>query len=688
MTAGDGVNRIAGDVGRAVQAGEIHGDVHLHAGAAAERARCRFGQVPPRVAGFQPRPVAGGGLVLVGMGGAGKTQIAADLAHAAREAGTEVVAWVNAASRDRVITAYTELAHRISGVERAPDDAVSWLLGWLDTAPSWLVVLDDAGSPDEVRGLVPAATPTGRVVVTTRHRGVAWRTFDRQVVEVGLFSAEQARECLTAWLAREPHLLDGADELVAELGRLPLAVGQAGAYLADRGISCVDYRRRFRERRLSDLFPDADELPEGLDRVVALTWAISLTRADEREPVGVARPLMHVLSVLDPNGIPTGLLAARRVRDYLSTGRDTPVTEEQVWDAARSLARLNLIAMDTRPEASAVGIRVHALVQRATREHASPERVTVQTRVAADALMSIWPSVQNDPTLGDSLRANAAALPDGPLWTMGVHPVLVRVGQSLGVSGQVRVAHRYFTELHLRAVEAFGTDHPDTLSVRHEVAFWQGRAGDAAGAMAAYETLLADRVRVLSEDDPAIVNTRACIAHYRGESGDPAGALVEFRSLLPDQIRLLGADHPQTLLTRSNIAYWRGWSGDPAGALADFRLLLPDQLHLLGADHPDTLLTRNNVAYWRGRSGDPEGALADLLALLPDRARVMGVDNPNTFVTRAAIAAFRGETGDVVGALADLQALLADQHRVLGVDHPAALATRADIGRWSVVVES
>ncbi|MGW2112625.1 tetratricopeptide repeat protein, partial [Streptomyces sp. NPDC001948] len=36
-----------------------------------------------------------------------------------------------------------------------------------------------------------------------------------------------------------------------------------------------------------------------------------------------------------------------------------------------------------------------------------------------------------------------------------------------------------------------------------------------------------------------------------------AGAAAAFEELLADRLRVLGPDHPDTLTTRSNLAYWR-----------------------------------------------------------------------------------------------------------------------------------
>jgi hypothetical protein len=86
--------------------------------------------------------------------------------------------------------------------------------------------------------------------------------------------------------------------------------------------------------------------------------------------------------------------------------------------------------------------------------------------------------------------------------------------------------------------------------------------------------------------------------------GDPAGAAAAFEELLADRLRVLGADHPSTLTTRNDLAFCRGEAGDPAGAAAAFEELLADRLRVLGADHADTLATQQNVAYWRKRLSD------------------------------------------------------------------------------------
>ena len=252
-----------------------------------------------------------------------------------------------------------------------------------------------------------------------------------------------------------------------------------------------------------------------------------------------------------------------------------------------------------------------------------------------------------------------------------------------GQAGDARGALELATALLPDRQRVLGPDHPNTLTTRHNLAYWTGQAGDARGALELFTALLPDRQRVLGPDHPDTLTTRSNIAAWTGQAGDARGALELFTALLPDQQRVLGPDHPNTLATRNNIAGWTGESGDARGALELFTALLPDQQRVLGPDHPNTLATRSNIASWTGQAGDARGALELFTALLPDRQRVLGPDHPNTLTTRSNIAYWTGQAGDARGVLELFTALLPDQQRVLGPDHPDTLATRSNIAGWT-----
>ncbi|MEU7874950.1 FxSxx-COOH system tetratricopeptide repeat protein [Dactylosporangium sp. NPDC049140] len=684
-----------------VAAGVIHGDVSI-AGRAPVRWPCRVGVLPGLVDGRLDRPAdhdlaaasaAAGtavvGQVLSGLGGVGKTQLAAGLAHRLwTERGVDLLVWVNATSRTTIQTTYTQAIAAVTGIDdvdaqEGPDRFLAWLAETPDRR--WLIVLDDLTDPNDLTGLWPPASPVGRTVVTTRRRDAALLA-GRRLIDVDVFTPDQALRYLQDKLDHpgdRPDRLVDAGPLATDLGYLPLALAQAAAFMDDQDMTCAGYRRRLADhhRQLAELAPAA--LPDEHHDPVAGTWRLSVDLADRLRPERLARPVLELAALLDPDSTPVDLFGTATVTAYCTGRLGRAVDADDTGDAIRLLHRLSLVNVDRTGGV----VRVHGLVQRAVREAVAGEHRRALAVTAADALLELWPAVERDAAHAQPLRAGTVALhrnAGAALWTTadGGHPALTRAGESLLQTGLVNAARDYFQELHGTAATQLGPDHLDTLNARHNLAYLSGELGDAAGAAGAFERLIDDRLRVLGPDHPETLTTRHESAYWRGRAGDPAGAASALERLLDDRLRVLGPDHPDTLTTRHNLAAWRGEAGDPAGAASAFEQLLDNELRVLGPDHLKTLSTRHEMAYWRGRAGDPAGAVSAFEQLLEDRLRVLGPDNPQTLITRHNLVSWRGEAGDPAGAASASQDLLDDYLRVLGPDYPETLNVRRSITRW------
>lgn len=201
--------------------------------------------------------------------------------------------------------------------------------------------------------------------------------------------------------------------------------------------------------------------------------------------------------------------------ELLTERAGRPVSGEQARDGLTCLHRLSLITLD--PHSAQRAVRVHALVQRATRDSLPADRLPVLIRVVADSLAEAWPSVERDTVLAQVLRANADAVNTAGgthLWEPDAHPVLFRAGSSLVLSGMAVEAVRYYQRLHATASRHLGHDHRSTHTIRNHLAHWRGAAGDPTGASAALEELLADQLRVLGPR--AIVNLTAATTSQVG----------------------------------------------------------------------------------------------------------------------------------------------------------------------------
>jgi hypothetical protein len=111
-------------------------------------------------------------------------------------------------------------------------------LGWLQAHPGWLLVLDDLTDPEDAAVVLDRPMP-GRMLVTSR-LGEGWsHRYGARVLHLDVLPEDKAVELLAGIADRTGGAgLEGAAELVAELGWLPLAIEQAGAYLHQTSWCC------------------------------------------------------------------------------------------------------------------------------------------------------------------------------------------------------------------------------------------------------------------------------------------------------------------------------------------------------------------------------------------------------------------------------------------------------------------
>jgi hypothetical protein len=71
-----------------------------------------------------------------------------------------------------------------------------------------------------------------------------------------------------------------------------------------------------------------------------------------------------------------------------------------------------------------------------------------------------------------------------------------------------------------------GADHPNSLAIRHNLAFWLGESGDAAGARRACQDLAVDQERVFGSDHPDFLINQANLARWQAGAGELPEAII------------------------------------------------------------------------------------------------------------------------------------------------------------------
>ncbi|MFI5648975.1 tetratricopeptide repeat protein [Kitasatospora sp. NPDC051705] len=661
-----------------------------------------------------------------------------------RTAPVDLVMWVNAATTNAITTAYAQAARAVAPGQydgQDAEEAALDFLTWLQVSGRrWLIVLDNVPDPAALTVLRPPDTGNGRTVVTTRSRHGAWTTTTRTLLPVDLYSPEEALAYLRSALDNPGRAaLRGADTdeqltaLAQDLGHLPIALAQAAAYLNDTARAIPRYRALLadRARRLEESLPDRTGLPDQQQHTIAALWDISIEQADRTRPQGLARPLLELACVLDPDAVPDTVLTTEAARAYLARARSTstgeatgpsaadgdnapvtagpgrtdheihplvPVDQEDAEDVLRVLHRLNLLdhtpapartgaigeasTADDPPDGGWGAVRVHRLVQHAVRDSApARERRARLVRAAADAVEQAWPDEDHhDRNLAAVLRANTATLTahaGDHLWNPDGHPVLFRAGDSLLNAGLHATAH--WQHLAAAAQHALGPHHPQTLTARSNLATSHQQAGRTQEAIDLLQQVLTDYERVVGPHHPHTLTARNNLASSYRQAGRTQEAIDLLQQVLTDRERVLGAHHPHTLNTRGNLAhaYWQAGRTDEAITIEE--QVLTDYERVVGAHHPQTLTARNNLASSYQQAGRTQEAIDLLQQVLTDRENVLGPHHPQTLSARSNLASSYRQAGRTDEAIDLQEQVLTDYERVVGPHHPQTLTTRNNL---------
>ena len=321
--------------------------------------------------------LAGPGEVVVqavhGLGGVGKSTLAARWA-AAHAAEYLLSWWITAATPADIDAGLAELAvalqPALSGVlplEALREGAVQWLAA----RSGWLVILDNVTDPANIAPLL-ARVPAGRFLITSR-RASGWHG-TAVPVRLDVLDPAEAQALLAAIFAPDQlQKADGAAELCEELSFLPLAIEQAGAYLAQADATPRQYLG------LLARYPAAiyQATAEGGDaaRTIGRIWHVTLDRM-AGDPL--AGQVLRMLAWYAPDGIP------RRLLDGLA---DPP-------EVLRAVGRLAAYSMLTT---AAGTLALHRLVQAVTRTpdpsdpHRDPQEIDAARDQATRQLVGALP---------------------------------------------------------------------------------------------------------------------------------------------------------------------------------------------------------------------------------------------------------------------------------------------------------
>ncbi|MFR9773804.1 tetratricopeptide repeat protein [Nocardia sp. SC052] len=617
-------------------------------------------------------------VVVTGMRGAGKTQLAAAYARQVLDHERGLVGWVNAETVDTLFTGLAEIADHLGVAAPDGDPAKSayrlrdHLNNHLDRH---LLVFDNAIDPDKLRAVLPTRGGT-RVVITTTNQAMT-RLADVTVDAGTGYTPKQAHTYLrkATGIRDDP---DGEQQLAEELGSLPLAVAAAAAAINPPygpALTYDVYLTRLRAQPLPRALRrrEGADHPQSVDQAITLSIRAAETSTGDPELDTVVTWLLGLFAVLSTAGVKRALLI-----------HPDPSLDELVDEAIDRCVQYSLLSWSTDNTA----LSTHRLTARVLRERArdadteetllSHALEVIEPRLFASS--EAWSRRVEGAHLVDQIQSlHAADLPTGTDTSTRLLAAFRWATAQLTAAADLGRAITQARHTHTRHQQILGPDHPETLTSRNNLAHVCRLAGKVAEAITLFEQNLDDRIRVLGASHPHTLMSRGNLATAYQVAGRVAEAISLYEQILPDFERVFGPYHLHTLTTRNNLADAYKSAGQLSAAVSLFERNLAESERVRGADHPDTLSSRNNLAHAYQLAGRGAEAIPLHERNLVERIRILGADHPDTLGTRNNLAQAYESVRRITEAILLYERNLADYERVLGADHPATLISRNNL---------
>ncbi|MFJ6938434.1 FxSxx-COOH system tetratricopeptide repeat protein [Streptomyces sp. NPDC101132] len=568
---------------------------------------------PPRNPGFTGRSVVlermrdqlGGGISVVlpqpqtlyGLGGVGKTQVALEYVHRFM-ADYDLVWWISSEQTDDVVAGLAELAVRLGAqtgedMAAASQEAIDLLRRGVPTS-RWLLVFDNADDPENLKRFFPPGGP-GHILVTSRNQ--SWSQYG-DALPVDVFLREESVEHLQR---RAPGLTpEDADQVATAVGDLPLAVEQAGAWIAETATPVSAYLEQLAQQAARVL---ALNQPAGYPEPVAATWNVSIERLQSRSPAAVR--LLQLCAFFAPEPISANLLYSKEMIDALKP-YDASLQEKLVLGRViREIGRFALAKVDQVSNS----IQVHRLVQAVIRAQLSEE----EQREARHAVHRILAGARPDD--------------DEPIDNPGTWPRFATIWP------------------HLAPSEARYCKEPETRRLLIDRVRYLWKRGDFKAAFQLATELREAWKAQLGDTDLQYLYLRFHLSNILRSQGRFVEAKELDEVTLERQAAALGASHPHTYMTTSGLAMDLGALGQYGKAMELATAAHDGFSQIFHEAHPRTLAAANNRALnlrMIGRYKDAYNIDEEVYKL---RQEVLGPEHPYTLSSAQNLARDLREVG-------------------------------------------
>ena len=604
-------------------------------------------------------------VVLHGLGGIGKSQLAIEFAKKHRSDYTAVL-WLNAKTEETSKQSFAANARRLPKNyinqetlygpqnEEVLGNILREMKAWLDLPGNhrWLLIYDNVDNPKipdnedpdayDIRLYFPAAHQ-GSILVTTR-----WKSLRLgRLLEVAKLSKdEESISLLEQTSGRSIGQGDfsnqgtsnqklrlridfGTKEMLKKLDGLPLALATAGAYLGLTSMSASEYIHHHDTSWL-ELQRTSPKLLSYEDRTIYSTWNLSYMHIRKEDES--AAKLLELWAYFDNQDLWYDLLKAGDDDDAPAWFHRMVGTKLAFHTAIGKLQKHALIESLTDSDGYAMHHCVHAWVTNVLGTATDDQGMRL-------ALTCVGDSIPIKPARGDWITRqrltshSERCLQLLRVWTdenkdskeIEVH--VTRFFRFLGIlyadQGKLKEAESMFQRALTGIEKVFGPDHTSTLDIVNNIGALYYERGQLTEAESMYQRALIGKENVLGSDHASTLITVNNLAMLYAEQGNLTEAESMYQRALIGKENVLGSDHVSTLDTINNLGMLYGEQGKLTEAESMYQRALIGFEEHLGYDHETT----SNVFRNLGFLYQNQGKLTDA-ELIYQRALVGYTRNP------------------------------------------------------------
>ena len=649
-------------------------------------------------------------VVLLAMGGAGKTQLAREVCRQAEQSSRfGAIIWVDASSPKSVIQSYKIIAQKILKHQSYNlDDQDTIRLQVQDVLRDWdgqwLMVFDNYDNPrafqgHSIRDYIPSGR-SGQTLFTSRHQDSA--RLGHKIDASTMTENESLKLLLQRLPLNEDESTHGR-KIVSTLGHLALAIDQAGAYIRARSLDLEDFLQHYRDRKKVVLqeIPDEWEYSRAIDGEeretrlrIFTTWELSFKQISGQE--GEVKDKEHFLTLAA--FFDAGNVSDRYFQAYFDKSNPDWMkifSSSERWDSYKlgdvlsEFQKLSLLQTQSRMNEGHL-ISIHPVICDWIKLRKS---FSVQNEFAtelATALTNYLKDIDFDllslETRLETVRhIDSCILSDRKL-SQTSNQILGCLPGSLSLFARFYRHHGRYNEaegLYRRALLVnkgnLGVTDLVTLRTMHELAIVLSSKGQYDEAESLYTQILVERETRLGKVHPETLRIVGNLGLNYGRQGQYNEAESLLKRALKGNEECLGLTHSVTLNTVGNLAnvYSKHGRYDEAETL--YKQALIGHEEEFGETHLSTLSSVGNLATVYQNQGRYDEAETLYERVLSGFQEKLGKTHPDTLRTMHNLAALYRHQDRYNEAEELFQRTLVGRRETLGARHPDTLGTMHDL---------